>query len=91
MLPRLKEEFILLSADGPHRNVLKFKPPMIFSRENVDEVVSKIDEILSEMEDEEVDLTPKRLAELVHGNGDKATSIVQEKCEGHAAKKLKVF
>uniref|UniRef100_A0A672JA42 Ethanolamine-phosphate phospho-lyase n=1 Tax=Salarias fasciatus TaxID=181472 RepID=A0A672JA42_SALFA len=44
---RLKEQHILLSADGPHRNVLKFKPPMCFSAEDVDEVVQKIDHILT--------------------------------------------
>uniref|UniRef100_A0A672J7G8 Ethanolamine-phosphate phospho-lyase n=1 Tax=Salarias fasciatus TaxID=181472 RepID=A0A672J7G8_SALFA len=45
---KLKEQHILLSADGPHRNVLKFKPPMCFSAEDVDEVVQKIDHILTE-------------------------------------------
>uniref|UniRef100_A0A8C5I6U0 Ethanolamine-phosphate phospho-lyase n=1 Tax=Gouania willdenowi TaxID=441366 RepID=A0A8C5I6U0_GOUWI len=44
---RLKEEHILLSADGPHRNVLKFKPPMCFSVEDADLVVEKIDLILT--------------------------------------------
>ncbi len=45
--PRLKEDHILLSADGPHRNVLKFKPPMCFSTEDADLVVEKIDLILT--------------------------------------------
>lgn len=44
---RLKEQRILLSADGPHRNVLKFKPPMCFSREDAELVVEKIDQILT--------------------------------------------
>lgn len=48
---RLKEQLILLSADGPHRNVLKFKPPMCFTIEDVDLVVDKIDQILTELED----------------------------------------
>jgi ethanolamine-phosphate phospho-lyase len=47
---RLKQEHVLLSADGPHRNVLKFKPPMCFSKADVDEAVSKMDAILCEME-----------------------------------------
>lgn len=46
-LPRLKEQHILLSADGPHRNVLKFKPPMCFSMEDADHVVERIDLILT--------------------------------------------
>ncbi|KAF3836981.1 hypothetical protein F7725_004445 [Dissostichus mawsoni] len=48
---RLKEQYILLSADGPHRNVLKFKPPMCFSTEDADMVVEKIDQILTELEE----------------------------------------
>ncbi len=44
---RLKEQRILLSADGPHRNILKFKPPMCFSREDAELVVEKIDQILT--------------------------------------------
>ncbi|KAJ8247427.1 hypothetical protein GJAV_G00246270 [Gymnothorax javanicus] len=47
---RLKEQRILLSADGPHRNVLKFKPPMCFSEEDARLAVDKIDLILTELE-----------------------------------------
>lgn len=44
---RLKEEKILLSADGPHRNVLKFKPPMCFTPEDAELVAAKLDLILA--------------------------------------------
>ncbi|XP_036372286.1 ethanolamine-phosphate phospho-lyase [Megalops cyprinoides] len=47
---KLKEQHILLSADGPHRNVLKFKPPMCFSEEDAKFAVDKIDEILTVIE-----------------------------------------
>ncbi|XP_048382898.1 ethanolamine-phosphate phospho-lyase isoform X1 [Stegostoma tigrinum] len=47
---RLKEEKILLSTDGPHRNVLKFKPPMCFTMENAKFLVENIDKILSDLE-----------------------------------------
>uniref|UniRef100_UPI00398E8862 ethanolamine-phosphate phospho-lyase-like n=1 Tax=Pristiophorus japonicus TaxID=55135 RepID=UPI00398E8862 len=47
---RLKEQNILLSADGPHRNVLKFKPPMCFTMEDAKFVVEEIDEILTDLE-----------------------------------------
>lgn len=49
IISRLKEERILVSADGPHRNVLKFKPPMVFSVENVDQVVAALDQVLDEL------------------------------------------
>ncbi|KAK2860558.1 hypothetical protein Q7C36_004724 [Tachysurus vachellii] len=47
---RLKDQRVLLSADGPHRNVLKFKPPLCFSREDADLAVAKIDQILTDLE-----------------------------------------
>jgi len=48
VVSRMKEEQILISSDGPDCNVLKFKPPMVFTKENVDEVVSTLDRILKE-------------------------------------------
>uniref|UniRef100_A0A674P3A8 Ethanolamine-phosphate phospho-lyase n=1 Tax=Takifugu rubripes TaxID=31033 RepID=A0A674P3A8_TAKRU len=44
---KLKEEKILLSADGPHRNVLKFKPPMCFTPEDAELVAAKLDPVLT--------------------------------------------
>ena len=37
---RFREEKILMQRDGPFENVLKMKPPMKFSKENVDHFVS---------------------------------------------------
>ncbi|XP_034298147.1 ethanolamine-phosphate phospho-lyase [Pantherophis guttatus] len=48
---KLKERKILLSADGPYRNVLKFKPPMCFSMEDAKFVVDQIDELLTDLEE----------------------------------------
>lgn len=48
---RLKENYILLSTDGPGRNVLKFKPPMCFSLDNARHVVAKLDAVLTDMEE----------------------------------------
>ncbi|XP_045623118.2 5-phosphohydroxy-L-lysine phospho-lyase isoform X1 [Procambarus clarkii] len=47
---RLKEEHVLLSCDGPHRNVLKFKPPLVFNLDNAKELLEKLDKIMTEME-----------------------------------------
>ena len=46
----MKEAYILLSQDGPHNNVIKFKPPMCFNKDNVDHVISKLDTILTDVE-----------------------------------------
>ncbi|MBN3305568.1 AT2L1 lyase, partial [Amia calva] len=51
MIYQLKGHNILLSADGPHRNVLKFKPPMCFTEEDAKFVVEKMDEILTGKQD----------------------------------------
>jgi 4-aminobutyrate aminotransferase-like enzyme len=45
---RIKECGILLSTDGPFHNVLKIKPPMVFTEENADFLVGTLDEILGE-------------------------------------------
>jgi len=44
----MKQERIMLSTDGPNHNVLKIKPPLCFSMANADELVQKLDLILSE-------------------------------------------
>ncbi|XP_051869574.1 5-phosphohydroxy-L-lysine phospho-lyase isoform X2 [Pristis pectinata] len=50
LIARLKKEFILLSCDGPGRNVLKLKPPMCFTMEDAQFLVEKVDRLLTEME-----------------------------------------
>src|SRR6266699_2074440 len=45
---RMRERGILLSTDGPFHNVLKIKPPMVFTEENADFLVRTLDEILGE-------------------------------------------
>ncbi len=42
----LKERGILVGTDGPFENVLKIKPPICFSVENAEELVSNIKQIL---------------------------------------------
>lgn len=55
---RMKDEKILISSEGPDVNILKLKPPMVFNTENVDHLLSVLDEVLMEseikIEDEEV-------------------------------------
>ncbi len=45
---RLRERGILLSTDGPLHNVLKMKPPLVFSEANADFLVATLDAILAE-------------------------------------------
>ncbi|HCP99233.1 MAG TPA: alanine--glyoxylate aminotransferase, partial [Candidatus Latescibacteria bacterium] len=45
---RMKDHGILISTDGPLHNVLKIKPPMVFTQENGDYLVTCLDKILQE-------------------------------------------
>jgi ethanolamine-phosphate phospho-lyase len=47
LLCRMKKQYVILSVDGPHENVLKIKPPMCFTRKNADTVVELLDQFLS--------------------------------------------
>jgi len=47
---RLREHHILLSTDGPQENVLKIKPPLVFTRGDVERLVETMGELLREEE-----------------------------------------
>merc|ERR1711936_1124725 len=49
ILSRMKEEKILLQSDGPHNNVLKLKPPLVFSKRDAKFFVTTLDQILDEI------------------------------------------
>ena len=45
---RLRECGVLTGTDGPFHNVLKFRPPLIFSEADADLLVAVLDEVLAE-------------------------------------------
>jgi 4-aminobutyrate aminotransferase-like enzyme/Ser/Thr protein kinase RdoA (MazF antagonist) len=45
---RLREEGILAGTDGPHHNVIKLRPPLVFSEKDAELFVKTLDEILRE-------------------------------------------
>ncbi len=47
---RLRDHRILLSTDGPRDNVLKIKPPLVFTMENADRLVDSLAKVLKEEE-----------------------------------------
>ncbi len=51
VIERMKEHGILLSADGPLHNVLKIKPPIVFTEENADLVATLLDQALSDTDE----------------------------------------
>ena len=48
IIERMKYYGILISTDGPLHNVLKIKPPIIFTRSNARRLVNALDNILAE-------------------------------------------
>ena len=45
---RMKELGVLISVDGTLHNVLKIKPPLVYTKDNADTLVSALDKVLSE-------------------------------------------
>ncbi|MEO6782748.1 MAG: aminotransferase class III-fold pyridoxal phosphate-dependent enzyme, partial [Bradyrhizobium sp.] len=43
----LRDRRVLISACGPHANVLKIRPPLVFTREHADIFLAAMDEVLS--------------------------------------------
>jgi 4-aminobutyrate aminotransferase-like enzyme len=48
LVNRMKEEGVLLSTDGPLHNVIKIKPPLVFSRADADFFLTRLDRVLRE-------------------------------------------
>ncbi|MBZ5728439.1 MAG: aminotransferase class III-fold pyridoxal phosphate-dependent enzyme [Acidobacteriia bacterium] len=46
MVERMKDRGVLLSTDGPSHNVIKIKPPLVFSRADADLLLERMDEAL---------------------------------------------
>ncbi len=49
VIERMKQRRILLSTDGPHENVIKFKPPLVFSQGDAERLVMTLRETLREL------------------------------------------
>ncbi len=69
---------------------------MCFTLENADNILDKIDAILTEIEEEEVDLSLEKTSELMHGsaNGPCTSSVHSQKRDAgytaQAAKRKKI-
>jgi len=45
----LRERRVLISSAGPHGNVLKIRPPLVFRNEHADLLVEHLDQALTEL------------------------------------------
>ncbi|MGB2983707.1 MAG: aminotransferase class III-fold pyridoxal phosphate-dependent enzyme, partial [Candidatus Bipolaricaulia bacterium] len=50
LIERMKARGILLSVDGPLHNVIKIKPPLVLTEDDVDMAVLALDDALSDLE-----------------------------------------
>ncbi|MGH7540577.1 MAG: aminotransferase class III-fold pyridoxal phosphate-dependent enzyme, partial [Gemmatimonadota bacterium] len=48
LVERMRERRVLLSTDGPAHDVIKIKPPLVFSEADADELLEKLDATLAE-------------------------------------------
>jgi 4-aminobutyrate aminotransferase-like enzyme/Ser/Thr protein kinase RdoA (MazF antagonist) len=48
VVDRLRERGVLTGTDGPHHNVLKLRPPLVFSEEDADLFLATLEEVLGE-------------------------------------------
>jgi len=46
---RMRERGVLISRIGPHDNILKIRPPMVFTKDNADVLLNTLDSVLSEL------------------------------------------
>ena len=49
LVNRMKERGALLSTDGPRHNVIKIKPPIVFSRPEADRLLDRLAAVLPEL------------------------------------------
>ena len=49
VINEMRNRGILTSTIGPHDNVLKIRPPMPFSKENADQLLSTLDDVLADI------------------------------------------
>lgn len=49
VVEQMKEQGFLISTDGPLHNVLKIKPPLVFSIKNAAQLITALDRILSQL------------------------------------------
>ncbi|MDP6771791.1 MAG: aminotransferase class III-fold pyridoxal phosphate-dependent enzyme, partial [Anaerolineales bacterium] len=47
IINKMKDKGILISKDGPNHNVIKIKPPLVFTKENADFLVKQLDDTLA--------------------------------------------
>ena len=50
IINRLRNKGILVSVDGPLHNVLKLKPPLVFSRDDCDSLIASLDGVFGELQ-----------------------------------------
>ena len=48
LVNRMKQNGILMSTDGPDNNVIKIKPPLVFSKEDADFLIQTLTRVLEE-------------------------------------------
>ncbi|PBC33093.1 Alanine--glyoxylate aminotransferase 2 [Apis cerana cerana] len=81
VVSRMKDRKILISSDGPDDNILKLKPPMVFTIENVNHLVSILDEVLEEVD---IDVEEIHIDIYIHSDCILQKIFHEIKCQSRA-------
>lgn len=90
---RMKARRVLITTDGPKDNVLKMKPPLVFSKANVDHFMGQLRAVLAEdmpSADMALLLQPWSLALGAHGGPPKRAAGAPAPRELHGAEEAAV-
>jgi 4-aminobutyrate aminotransferase-like enzyme len=49
LVEQMKDRGFLIGTDGPYNNVLKIKPPIIFSMYNAKKLIQNLEEVLTKL------------------------------------------
>ena len=49
LVNEMRDRGVLLSTDGPHHNVIKIKPPMVLTEDDVDATLSHLNKVLTSL------------------------------------------
>ena len=67
---RLREKRIVVAVEGKNRNVVYLMPPLCFTKQNANDFVEALDDIICDLDPEvlEVKVTPPHPVKIVNGN-----------------------
>jgi len=77
---------VLLSTDGPYEQVIKIKPPMVFSKSDADALVNAL-----RVQLEQLAASPQLLAQLAAAEDERATTHIAPVAAAYAENAARIY